>query len=65
MIRDALMFFAGAVFAIVALRLWYEPRKRRSDRSGACLAETVSGNPLPRCDNYPRCMCGGPHGWKG
>ena len=59
MIRDALMFFAGAVFAIVALRLWYEPRKRRVDSTGACLLPDTMGDPRPRCNNYPRCMCGG------
>jgi hypothetical protein len=30
----------------------------------ACFVETATGEPMPRCDNYPRCPCGGPEGWK-
>lgn len=28
-----------------------------------CLAHTVGGNAIPRCDQFPRCPCGGPDGW--
>lgn len=30
---------------------------------GVCLARTMTGGVLPRCENYPRCPCGGPDGW--
>jgi hypothetical protein len=34
-----------------------------ADVANACLARRVSDDtPLPRCDQYPRCPCGGPEG---
>jgi hypothetical protein len=35
-----------------------------ADKSALCLARRVEDDtPLPRCDQYPRCPCGGPEGY--
>jgi len=36
---------------------------RPADTAPACLGRNVKDEPLPRCEAYPKCPCGGLEGW--
>ena len=36
---------------------------RTADTAPACLGRNVKDEPLPRCEAYPKCPCGGLEGW--
>lgn len=42
----------------------YPSVQRATADSALCLVRTVgTDEPLPRCEAYPKCVCGGPEGW--